>query len=588
MLRLEIDIEITSKLNEKSIPGLSLEVTLCDICGQALKQVNLFEHIENIHGQFRKKTKNLFNKRPKRKKRRQPQTFDCSPSIYKTIRENPFRSEIKIKKSNSLKKFLPKKKLFSSLKLCKDVVDEFEISQNFIPQRAPELFSTVRKQLKSNQAENTKSNKNSPAKPNSDYSDNNQNKSLKVISDAMNIERSQIDTQKYGSIFVNLSQALVTGACKASDLCFQIASSMGRLKNSKSNSMVYSPDEYQFWEYIGYIHKESCLRDLTGKKAFGLDKIGNVGAHNPADINFNVAIPNRTNREKNNQSRPVKMTPGCINESIEALKDEKMKDLNLSIDEKHISSGVEMKIENNSITITGDQEYFGLATTNKSEDIKSLENGLDLLDILELEADPKTLIPLNNLITEYEKRIEDKHVTTRESLRKLRGKSRKNSVSIAKEVSNLSKLERSKSELAALKEILVEDLFDNMTAKNSCQNVKMLRNYDELKTSTNEKDIQTLQEIDENMMYVGTNSNHWRENIKCLNKIPTSELGSIVGLNSVKTAKQKIKTYFSEGQIPVENLGNKKMYYQMMSTFSQALYCLNKCSNTYLDSIGLG
>ena len=150
----------------------------------------------------------------------------------------------------------------------------------------------------------------------------------------MEVERLQIDISKYGSIFVNLSQALVSGACKASDLCFQIAASTARLNNSKSNTMIYTPEEYQFWEYIGYIHKDSCLRDLTGKKAFGLEKRGNIGTQDPSDIEFNLAIPSKTEREKNNKSRPVKMTPGCIYESLKALKDENLTDLNISIDEK--------------------------------------------------------------------------------------------------------------------------------------------------------------------------------------------------------------------------------------------------------------
>ena len=100
--------------------------------------------------------------------------------------------------------------------------------------------------------------------------------------------------------------------------------------------MIYTSQEYDFWEYISYIHKESCLRDLTGKKAFGLHQVGSIGSQDASQIEINLAIPSRTEREKNNKSRPVKMNPGCIKESLEALKQENLIDLNMSIDEKHI------------------------------------------------------------------------------------------------------------------------------------------------------------------------------------------------------------------------------------------------------------
>ena len=83
------------------------------------------------------------------------------------------------------------------------------------------------------------------------------------------------------------------------------------------------------------------------------------GTQDPIDLEFNLPIPSRTEREENNQYRPVKMSPGCIQESLESLKMENFKDLNLSIDEKHISSGMEMQVNETSVTILGDQEYFG-------------------------------------------------------------------------------------------------------------------------------------------------------------------------------------------------------------------------------------
>ena len=105
--------------------------------------------------------------------------------------------------------------------------------------------------------------------------------------------------------------------------------------------MIYAPQEYEYWEYISYIHKESSLRDLTGKKAYGLHQSGSVGSQDPSQIEFNIAIPSRTEREKNRRYRPVEMKPGCIRESLAALKQENIKELNISIDEKHISSGIQ-------------------------------------------------------------------------------------------------------------------------------------------------------------------------------------------------------------------------------------------------------
>ena len=343
--------------------------SLCYICGRTLKPEHFEEHVESIHAwNFLKKNKRKVGRKAKTQRpgkiptiSKQSRLLESFPVTFKAQRENQFRSERKMKRSNSLKKFLPKKKLFSSLKLSKKIVDELELSQNFIPQRTP-LFLLHNKSKPFPKPENEK--------PGSSQSKTSgvevKNLFLDVLAEAMNIERNQTDTSKFGSVFVNLSQALVSGACKASDLCFQIIASTARLKNSKSNTMVYSSQEYIFWEYISYIHKESSLRNLTGRKAFGLEKHGQAGTQDPIDLEFNLPIPSRTEREKNNQYRPVKMSPGCIQESLQSLKMENFKDLNLSIDEKHISSGMEMQVNETSVTILGDQEYFGTATANKA------------------------------------------------------------------------------------------------------------------------------------------------------------------------------------------------------------------------------
>ena len=349
-LNLEIKIDISSTVVENYQPSFQL----CHVCGRTLKKSHLLEHIENLHlgwnNRSRKRAQNKIRdkrfykqvKTPKEKKKPKL-NFDWSPFTQKFIRENVFKSEIKVKRSHSFKRSLPKKKLFSSLKINKLTEDDFEISQNVIPQR--KCIFSVKRQVKpkikdSLDNEQSKSNTKSKTSKSED-----QTRLLDNLLKAIEIERSQIDTSKFGSIFVNLSEALVNGTCKASDLCVEIASSMARLKNCKSNTMIYTANEYQFWEYIGYVNKESCLRNLTGKKAFGLDKRGQLGSQDPSDLEVNLAIPSRTERERNNQNRPVKMTPGCINESLEALKNEGLNDLNISIDEKHVSAGIEMKFD---------------------------------------------------------------------------------------------------------------------------------------------------------------------------------------------------------------------------------------------------
>ena len=165
MLALDITIDITSSLDEKSSQDFvtSPDIFLCQFCGHTIMEDNLNEHIQNKHdgwySQFYKKSKSKikFVKRankPTRKKvtKMKTKTFDISSSTYKAIRENPFRSEMKLKRNTSFKKYLPKKNLFSSLKMTKEVVDEFEISQNFIPQRTSSFSFPNQKRVKYKQS----------------------------------------------------------------------------------------------------------------------------------------------------------------------------------------------------------------------------------------------------------------------------------------------------------------------------------------------------------------------------------------------------------------------------------------------------
>ena len=90
-----------------------------------------------------------------------------------------------------------------------------------------------------------------------------------------------------------------------------------------------------------------------------MEREGEVGTQNPEDLEFNLAIPSRTERKKHNKHKPVSMKPGPIIESLEILKKEsQLKIPNLSIDEKHLSSGMELKVKDGEISIQGDQEYL--------------------------------------------------------------------------------------------------------------------------------------------------------------------------------------------------------------------------------------
>ena len=61
--------------------------------------------------------------------------------------------------------------------------------------------------------------------------------------------------------------------------------------------MVYSEQEYTFWEFIENVHKEAVIRDLTGAKYFARNAVfDETGSQTPANIEVNIAIPSRTCR----------------------------------------------------------------------------------------------------------------------------------------------------------------------------------------------------------------------------------------------------------------------------------------------------
>ena len=149
------------------------------------------------------------------------------------------------------------------------------------------------------------------------------------------------------------------------------------------------------------------------------------------------------------------MKPGVIKESLNLLKSEpQMRNLNLGIDEKHLSSGVELTVKDETVSIDGDQEYFGAASTNKEKDVENLKHGLKMLEILEndpsvqfetssdlefpspsTESTASALLEINTLLVNFENSLKSKNEKSSTLLTKLRSKVRKNTVNIAKEIS---------------------------------------------------------------------------------------------------------------------------------------------------------
>ena len=411
---------------------------------------------------------------------------------------------------------------------------------------------------------------------------------------AIGIEKSKCDIKKFGSLFENLSQSLINGALTPDQLCFKIAASMARLKNTQSNRMVYSDAEYEFWEYINYLHGESTLRDLTGKKGFGLEKEGEIGTQNPEDLEINIPIPSRQERTKNIKWRPVVMKPGVIKESLDILNHEPhLKNLNLSIDEKHLSTGVQLTVKEDTIKIDGDQEYIGKATTNKEIDIENLRRGLNMLDVLEnttnleqMETSDSTstasaLLEISSLLVNYESSLKSKLLESSSSLTKLRSKTRKNLVNIAREVSEVSKVEKCLSELNDLKVTLSDTMLEAFVKEEAFVQLNVLRNYDTLVDSEDADDKNVVKSLSGDMMYVSTRSNFWKQNINLACTIPTKEIGDVTGLNTLKCANQKLRCYFKAQDIPLDNLNNCEMYYETLPLFSQALFMLNNSLEIY-------
>ena len=97
--------------------------------------------------------------------------------------------------------------------------------------------------------------------------------------------------------------------------------STARIHTSQSNAMVYSEKEYNFWEFIENVHKESVLRDLTGEKYYSRNqKFGENGVQNPDKIKVNIAIPSRRCRKDKKEKPEEEPKVGIMEDSLESIK----------------------------------------------------------------------------------------------------------------------------------------------------------------------------------------------------------------------------------------------------------------------------
>ena len=258
----------------------------------------MYENHLNSHIKGRKKLKEVRKKYKDQLVRRihkaqKPNIFKCTTSILKRIKLHPFRSEFKYKKETLKSSKMPVRKLIFSSLCCKKIKvleQKVTVSQNVIPQARVSSTSFTESDVStpcnqnyipldccdnnsahfhdSPETDQIRDDEDSEMERIKQFAEQNP-KLLLDLMHAISIEKSQCDTKKFGSIFSHLSQSLVTGALKADQLCYKIAVSIATLKNSQSKKMVYTPAEYEFWEYINYLHCESTLRNLTGKKGYG-------------------------------------------------------------------------------------------------------------------------------------------------------------------------------------------------------------------------------------------------------------------------------------------------------------------------------
>ena len=112
------------------------------------------------------------------------------------------------------------------------------------------------------------------------------------------------------------------------------------------------------------MHGEGPIRTLYGQGNVGALEKGEIGSFSNETMNINFAIPSLRQRKKASSSMTkFVVSPGFIEKSIEILVDEKMTLLNLGLDEKFLSEGIEL-VENilddgrTVFTSIGDVDYF--------------------------------------------------------------------------------------------------------------------------------------------------------------------------------------------------------------------------------------
>ena len=258
-----------------------------------------------------------------------------------------------------------------------------------------------------------------------------------LLSKGLAIEKKHSsDLALYGSIIVNMLKAICSETVDFSSVGFKIEASYFRRLTVPSNRMRYSDEEKEFWNFYRLLNGESSVRILRGMANYG-STYG--GSQDPKDCNINLAVPSLSVRKSHGSSAHlVKLEPGFIESSFTALNDAGISIVNLSLDEKSLSPGVKIVENVDPISATvefqvyGDVDYaFPNINEKKMHLVQNLTHWYNN-GILSNEA----LVYLCNL----EIRLKELLITTEKSIKGLKAKQRKNSVTIAREFANISNI----------------------------------------------------------------------------------------------------------------------------------------------------
>jgi transposase-like protein len=198
---------------------------------------------------------------------------------------------------------------------------------------------------------------------------------LSKLRQVMKAEAIATDVASLGSLFTNWTDALYSGRCNFDHFSYLISASTGRIHNVNSNCMQYTKSEYQFWEHFHASHSSHPIRDLTGWKYWGAED-GQKKSVIPDELKINIAVPSLSAILANSVCRPKGIVPGIIPEALEAAKQSKMREVNLGLDEKFLSTGIEVNVDPSTleVTVKGDVHLFPEEQNkDKTADIAQLQ-----------------------------------------------------------------------------------------------------------------------------------------------------------------------------------------------------------------------